>query len=294
MKFSLELSRVKKLPVLWPYIILFGFLFILFVVFFYMRAMVLHKLGEFGQFAAKNGVILQGADLSFFPPSLQIRQATGAFKSFPLSITDIEIVPIASPQSFKINCNFMGGTVKAQVFLSSFLRPEILKTEFEGTDLPMKTIAGHFAGGSLHISVLGGLVDFHGQLERGKSWQIPHGNVTLALKDAELETSLPVLKKRLFRNVFGEANLVVEGRRCAIHECFLNSGNDSLALRGTLDGWQKPSAAQLNIDLSFRINPADLETSMIPERMLAKIRKDGVITAHIGQTLANPRLKVEN
>ncbi|MFG6375701.1 MAG: hypothetical protein K1W05_07190, partial [Desulfovibrio sp.] len=113
MKFSLELSRVKKMPHFWSYIIMFGFLFLLIVVFLYMRAMVLHKLGEFGQIAAKNGVILQGADLSFFPPSLQIRQATGVFKSFPLSITDIEIVPVASPRSFKINCNFMGGTVKA-------------------------------------------------------------------------------------------------------------------------------------------------------------------------------------
>ena len=71
-------------------------------------------------------------------------------------------------------------------------------------------------------------MDCHGQLERGKGWQIPHGKITLVLKDAELKTSLPVLKKRLFRNVSGQASLALEGRRCTIYECFLNSENDSL------------------------------------------------------------------
>ena len=72
-----------------------------------MRAMVLHKLGEFGQIAAKMVSSCRGLTYRFSAISANTA-SHWRFKSFPLSITDIEIVPVASPPVLQNKLQFYG------------------------------------------------------------------------------------------------------------------------------------------------------------------------------------------
>lgn len=279
--------HAPKLP--WLYIIFFCFLLALFTGFLYSRAKLLAKIGEYERLAAKNGIILQGMDFSLLPPGLKISRASVILKQGGLNISNIEIAPLYSPPALKIKGFMLDGSLDVRLALASFTKPAVSGMAFEAMNLNLKNaseLSGEYLRG---IRVTAGAANVMGQLVKSRGNL--DGTIDIVLSGGELKTDLPFLRKKSFQEITGQVNLNVAGRRLGIRECVLRSGNDVFSMQGGIEGWQKPAMARLDIDLSLRIDPASLEQELIPKKMLAKIRKDGVISAHIGQTLAHPRFK---
>lgn len=284
-------GRLSRLA--WAYIAFFCFLLLLFTGFFYLHSLLLAKIGDYGRLAAKNGIILQGLDLSLLPPGLKIARASANFKNGGLDFTNLEIVPLYSPPALEIKGHLSGGSLEARLLLSSFFRPKISEAAFEARGLALKKLATLFGDELAMIRITEGKASLSGKLAGARNWKEPEGKIGIVLNNGGFTTDLPILKKKSFTDVAGQANLTVAGRRCVIDDCVLRSGRDVLSMRGSIDGWQKPPAARLEIDLELRIDPAEIEEGLLPAKLMANIRKNGAISAHIGQTLANPRLKLE-
>lgn len=285
--------RGKKLPVFWPYIVFFCFSLVLFTGLFYLRAILLDKIGHYAQLASQKGLFIEGLDLSIFPPVLKIARASLILKNDDLLFTNLEIAPLYSDPALKISGSLSTGQLIARVSLSSFFKPDILKAEFDAKGLPIEIFAGLLGKDLRHVRIQEGMINISGQLEKGNSWMQPEGKIDLALSGGVFNTDLPFFKKKDFTDVNGKVGLLLAGRLCNIQECVLRSGEDYIDIKGSLDGWQKPAMTRLDIDMSMHINSADLEENMIPAKLMAKIKKDGIVSAHIGQTLTKPSFKLE-
>lgn len=281
----------------WPYILLFCFSLAIFLAYFYVTAKSGAMLAEMESRLAKNGVAMEGVEVSRFPPAMRIKKLSASLAPGRFTFSNVQIIPHIFPLSLTVDSRFLQGTIHADIGLESLLSPRVSDISFRLARLSLPGLMEIFQDKNSFVKILAGTIAGSGHMaipwKNAKlDWARSSGKIDISLANGSFEPQIQLLRQKTLDNAGSMLKLRIEGSKCLIEEFTARSGDISLEATGQIERWYNGPDAALDLQTTLRVPPRELNAALIPPRTLAKLEEKGAVHARIERTLGRPSLHI--
>lgn len=292
-----SMAALRNLLRFWPYLLLFCASLAIFLAYFYFNAKSGALLAEVENRLAQNGVVMEGVEVSHFPPDMRIKKLAVSLPQGVFAFSNVEIIPRVFPLSVSMDGRFLKGTIHADIGLGPLFSPRVSDISFRLDKLSLPALMEIFKDKNPFVKILGGAIDGSGHVtvpwkDSRRDWAKASGKIDISMTNGSFEPQIQLLRQKTLDNASSMLKLRIEGSKCIIKEFAARSGDISLDASGHIERWYNGPDAALDLETTLRVPPRALNSALIPPRTLAKLEETGAVHARIERTLARPSLHI--